>query len=161
MLFHIPIPNPPCPPAPAAAANPTTTGRMPKLNFPHFDGDNPRLFQSHSEKYFAMYDVSASPWLSIAEMHLDGADARRFQSLATLNWTSFCRLLHDRFRRDQKELLIRQPFSVRQTASIVEYVTQFTKSVDQLAAYSSNTDPMYFTMRFMNVILLFFKLEND
>jgi hypothetical protein len=121
---------------------------MPKLDFPRFNGENSHLWQSRSEKYFAMYAVSESLWLSVAEMHLDGSAALWFQSLApqlpTLNW------LHDRFGRDQKELLIRQLFSVHQTSTVADYITQFTELVDQLTAYSSNTDPMYFTMRFID-----------
>jgi hypothetical protein len=66
------------------------------------------------------------------------------------DWKHFCRLLHDRFDRDQKELLIRQLFHVKQTSSVADYITQFTELVDQLSAYSSNTDPMYFTMRFID-----------
>jgi hypothetical protein len=31
---------------------------------------------------------------------------------------------------------------------VAEYITQFTELVDQLAAYSSSTDLMYFSMRF-------------
>lgn len=51
---------------------------MPKLDFPRFKGENPRLWQSRSEKYFAMYVVSESLWLSVVEMHLDGPAALWF-----------------------------------------------------------------------------------
>lgn len=101
-----------------------------------------------------MYGVAEYMWIRVAKHHLDGAAGRWFQSIEpTLHpsdWQGFCRLLHDRFDRDQKELLIRQLFHAKQTASVAEYVTQFTELVDQLAAYSSNTDPMYFTMRFID-----------
>ena len=58
--------------------------------------------------------------------------------------------MHDRFDRDQKELLIRQLFHIRQTSSVADYVKQFSELIDQLSAYSSNTDPMYFTTRFID-----------
>jgi hypothetical protein len=90
----------------------------------------------------------------MAKQHLNKAPSRWIQSIESnldfSDWPAFCRLLHDRFDCDQKELLICQLFHVRQTSTVAEYIAQFTELVDQLAAYSSNTDPMYFTMRFID-----------
>ena len=52
--------------------------------------------------------------------------------------------------RDQHELLIRQLFHIKQTGSVSEYIEQFSTLVDQLAAYSSPQDPLYFTLRFID-----------
>lgn len=97
-----------------------------------------------------MYNVPTTLWICIAKQHLEKTLARWFQSIESMldfsDGLGFCRLLHDRFDRDQKELLIRQLFHVHQTSSVAEYISQFTELVDQLVAYSSNTDPMYFTM---------------
>jgi hypothetical protein len=59
-------------------------------------------------------------------------------------------MVHDRFGRDQHELLIRQLFHIRQTGSVSEYVEQFAQLVDQLSAYTSSTDPLFYTMRFID-----------
>jgi len=58
--------------------------------------------------------------------------------------------LHDRFDRDQHELLIRQLFSIRQQTTVSNYVKHFTELVDQLSAYSNSTNPVYYTMRFID-----------
>jgi hypothetical protein len=63
---------------------------------------------------------------------------------------AFCCLLHDRFNRDKKELLIHQLFHAKQTTYVADYVKQFTELVDQLKAYSQSTDPMFYTMRFID-----------
>lgn len=85
---------------------------------------------------------------------MDGPTGRWFQSveskLRSSSWLEFCRLLHDRFDRDQKELLIRELFHIRQTTIVPDYITRFTELIDQLSSYSSDTDPMYFTMRFID-----------
>jgi hypothetical protein len=57
------------------------TGRLPKLPFPTFDGDNHKLWQSHCEKYFDMYAVEPSTWVGIASMCFDGPVARWLQSI--------------------------------------------------------------------------------
>jgi hypothetical protein len=47
-------------------------GRLPKINFPKFDGENPRLWQSRSENYFDMYVVESDVWVWVATMHFEG-----------------------------------------------------------------------------------------
>jgi hypothetical protein len=58
--------------------------------------------------------------------------------------------LLDRFGREQKELLIRQLFHIRQTSSVIEYVDKFAELVDQLTAYGHITEPVYYAMRFVD-----------
>ena len=48
------------------------------------------------------------------------------------------------------EFLIRQLFNVKRLTYVLEYVSQFTKLVDQLATYPSNTDQLYFVMDFID-----------
>jgi hypothetical protein len=101
-----------------------------------------------------MYSVPSAMWIRVAKQHLDKAAARWFQSIEPgldfSDWQNFCRLLHDRFDRDQKELLIRHLFHAKQTSSVAAYITQFTELVDQLKAYSQSTDPLFYTMRFID-----------
>lgn len=59
-------------------------------------------------------------------------------------------MLLERFGRDQQELLIRQLFHIAQTATVQEYITQFCDLVDQLVAYGHTTEPIYYTMRFID-----------
>jgi hypothetical protein len=47
-------------------------GRLPQLNFPVFDGDNPKLWIRHSQDYFDMYSVDPHMWIKVATMHLTG-----------------------------------------------------------------------------------------
>jgi hypothetical protein len=58
--------------------------------------------------------------------------------------------LHDRFDRDQKEALIRQLFHIKQTSTVLEYVECFSKLIDRLKAYSASTNPLFYTMRFID-----------
>lgn len=84
-----PINPPPRPVAPVQqhhpsqliAAQPTAlqhTGRLPKLSFPRFDGDNPCLWHSLCEDYFDMYSVPSTIWIRVAKQHLDKGPARWF-----------------------------------------------------------------------------------
>ena len=85
-------------------------GRLPKLPFPKFNGENPRRWRRRCEKYFKMYQVDEPMWISVAEMYLEGPADRWYQSitpqLENATWDTFYGLLHDRFDRDQHELLL-------------------------------------------------------
>jgi hypothetical protein len=76
-----------------------------------------------------MYGVKNSLWIRVASMHFEGSAARWLQSverrISSLSWGEFCSLLHDRFGRDQHEVLIRQMFHIRQVGSVADYVERF------------------------------------
>uniref|UniRef100_A0A0A9AK33 Retrotransposon gag domain-containing protein n=1 Tax=Arundo donax TaxID=35708 RepID=A0A0A9AK33_ARUDO len=101
-------------------------GRLPKMNFPQFDGDSPKLWISRSEDYFEMYSVEPSMWIKVASMHFIAASASWLQSVEkktkTMSWPQFCRIILDRFGRDQHEVLIRQLFHIKQSGPISEYI---------------------------------------
>jgi hypothetical protein len=55
-----------------------TQGRLLKIQFPIFSGDDPLLWKSRCENYFDMYGVESSLWVRVASMHLDGTTTRWF-----------------------------------------------------------------------------------
>uniref|UniRef100_A0A0A9TS92 Uncharacterized protein n=1 Tax=Arundo donax TaxID=35708 RepID=A0A0A9TS92_ARUDO len=99
-----------------------TNGRLPKGNFPQFDGENPRLWKSRSEDYFELYNVDPSMWIKVSTMHFTSAAARWLQSVECKikgsSWSELCSMIHDRVVSDQHEMLIRQLFHIRQLGSV-------------------------------------------
>jgi hypothetical protein len=61
-----------------------------------------------------------------------------------------CSWIHERFARDQHELLIRQLYKIKQEGSVQKYIDKFCELVDQLQAYSHNVEPLYYTTRFID-----------
>lgn len=57
--------------------------------------------------------------------------------------------LHQRFSRDQHELLIRQLYHIKQLSTVQDYIERFTELVEQLKAYTT-PDPLYYTTRFID-----------
>jgi hypothetical protein len=132
----------------------SSLGKLPKLPFPVFDGDNPRLWIYRCESYFDMYEVEPEVWVEVASMYLAPHVACWFQSVErkqpSLSWPLLCRLLHERFGRDQYQSLLRQLFRIHQQSSVTEYQDRFVTLVDQLAVYESVPDPLYFATRFVD-----------
>lgn len=129
-------------------------GHIPKIPFPLFSGDQPKLWITRCEDYFELYSVAPVVWVKISTMHFMAAASRWLQTVETrlksCSWHEFCALILARFGRDQHELLIRNLFHIKQTSSVAEYVERFSTLMDQLVAYGSHTDPLYFTMRFVD-----------
>jgi RNase H-fold protein (predicted Holliday junction resolvase) len=59
-------------------------------------------------------------------------------------------MLLDRFGKEHHELLICQLFHIKQLNGVAEYLEKFSELVDQLTAYETTTDPLYYTMRFVD-----------
>ena len=80
------------------------THRLPKFNFPTYDGETTKLWITQAENYFDMYGVPSHLWVKVMGMHFNGAAKRWIQSLEhpsqLIPWTEFCELLLDRFARD-------------------------------------------------------------
>ena len=51
------------------------------MNFPPFDGENPKLWLGCCLDYFDMYTVPHHRWVKVATMHMTAAAARWFQSV--------------------------------------------------------------------------------
>jgi hypothetical protein len=69
-------------------------GRLPKIQFPVFNGEDPQLWKSRCESYIKMYRVESSLWIEVSTMHLEGVVACWFQSVEHrvrgMSWEEFC-----------------------------------------------------------------------
>jgi transposase InsO family protein len=133
---------------------PNPLGRLPKMDFPKFTGANPKLWLSRCEDHFEMYSVEPSMWVRVARGHMAETAELWLQSVEdtvrTASWRTFCLMVLERFGKDHHELLIRQLFNIHMSGTVSEYITEYTKIVEQLIAYGKHTDPIYFAMRFVD-----------
>jgi hypothetical protein len=130
------------------------SNRLPKFNFPTYDGDTTKLWITQAEDYFDMYGVPGRLWVKVTGMHFNGAAKRWIQSLECpthqIPWTEFCSMLLERFAHDQHESLILKLFHIQQTSIVVDYVERCSTLFDQLKAYTPNPDMRYYTTRFID-----------
>jgi len=130
------------------------SSKIPKVDFPKFDGEHPKSWLRDCLDYFALYRVESTSWVRIARMHFVGAARRWYNSVESqlhgCNWDTLSNLIMDRFGKDHHELLLRHLFQIRQTGTVAEYIDQFSTIVDQLGAYHRTTDPLFYTMRFID-----------
>jgi hypothetical protein len=124
------------------------------MDFPRFNGENPKLWQNRCEDYFVMFDTDPSLYVSVAAMQFEGPAARWLQAVQTklnaISWEDFSVMVLQRFGRNQHQSLIRRLYRLIQTGSVEEYIDQFAELVDQLSAYETCPDPLHYTTRFLD-----------
>jgi hypothetical protein len=143
-----PLPTPPMPksvlqsdafhPAhddmPGVGSHKSHNAKLPKINFPVFDGDQPKVWLWNCLDYFDLYDVDPQSWVRVARIHLVAAAKRWYNSVESqiqdCNWKAFTGLVLNHFGQEHHELLLRQLFQICQTGSVAEYIEQFSTIVD-------------------------------
>lgn len=97
---------------------------LPKMYFPKFDGNHPKIWLDNCANYFAIYAVPASVWLSSATMHLEGNTAKWWQAYkhknSKISWLSFCLAIEQEFGADDYSSALNDLIAVKQTGT-VEY----------------------------------------
>jgi len=113
--------------------------KVPKLQCPAFDGDNPKLWIRRVSDYFELAQVDPNIWIKLSAMYFSGSASRWLQSvehkLDSCPWSTFCQMILDRFGKDHQKLLIRQLFHIKQLTIVAEYIERFfwaCRSVDGL-----------------------------
>ncbi|WVZ61926.1 hypothetical protein U9M48_011733 [Paspalum notatum var. saurae] len=129
------------------------TAPYPKLEFPKFDGDNPRLWRDRCQMYFEVYAVADALKTRFAALNFLGAAATWLQTIERkeriLDWDHFCSLVFTRFDKNQYQLQLRQLDSLKQTGSAQEYQERFEQLSHGILLYNAAYDETYFITRFL------------
>lgn len=95
----------------------------PKMDFPKFDGENPKLWQQDCETYFELYHVLPSLRTRYASLNFRGTAAlwlRNVESKGKLeDWGEMCRLVHEKFVKNKYVQYHRQLRQLKQLRSVV------------------------------------------
>ncbi|KAK1558228.1 hypothetical protein QYE76_059314 [Lolium multiflorum] len=125
----------------------------PKMDFPKFDGENPKLWQQECETYFELYQVLPSLRTRYASLNFRSTAAlwlRNVESKGKVEeWEELCRLVHDKFGKNKYVYYRRQLRQLKQVGSVSEYIQQFEKLRNQLLLYNSALDENFFIDEFI------------
>jgi hypothetical protein len=124
------------------------------MDFPKFDGTNPRLWKDKCELFFEVYGVSESlkhrftalNFLGTAESWLE-----TFERCGRVgSWEELHKAVCERFDRDQYSLHMIQLDSLHETASVDEYHAKFEQLTHNILLYNPNYDYTFFVVPFLN-----------
>lgn len=52
---------------------------VPKMSFPRFEGDNPRIWKDKCLDYFHLFELPSSLWATMASLSMDGKASKWLQ----------------------------------------------------------------------------------
>lgn len=127
--------------------------RLPKTDLPKFDGDNPKLWKTNSEKYFSMYQVPYETCPSFATLHFVGNASLWLQTYQELHcvesWSELCVAVHSKFGRDKYQQHLEELEGWKQSGSVDEYYVKFEELMHRVLVYNKSFDETFFVSKFV------------
>ncbi|CAO2192172.1 unnamed protein product [Urochloa humidicola] len=95
--------------------------KLPKVDFPKFNGEHPRLWRENCEKYFSMYHVPVYLWVPYATLSfVDNATLwlQTYEAQHSVDsWPELCVAVERKFGVDLYQNYMRDFLSIRQTSN--------------------------------------------
>lgn len=110
-------------------------GRNLRLDFPHFNGDNPRNWLRKCHRFFMVNPMAEHEKVILASMHLEGKAEYWYvdyvEGREHMGWNMFVAMVMDRFEEEERENLVGDFNKLKQDGSVESYKIQF----EQLKAF--------------------------
>lgn len=126
---------------------------MPKMDFPKFDGTDVRIWVDQCETFFNIYQITKSFKVSAATMNLVHNAAHWYQAFKLTNqcfrWPQFKVAFLAEFEGNICRDKMRELCTLKQTASVSEYLRQFNMLLYQVKLYDPTVGGLMVVTRFI------------
>jgi hypothetical protein len=124
------------------------------MDFPKFDGEQPRLWREQCEIYFEIYGVSPAMMPKFAALNFTGAAALWLQTAQLRarfqTWEALQEAVCAHFDKDRYPLHMKQLENLKQTRTVTEYQVKFDQLAHSILLYNPSYDDIYFVTRFLS-----------
>ncbi|XP_026383595.1 uncharacterized protein LOC113279101 [Papaver somniferum] len=128
--------------------------RQPKLDFPRFDGSNPRAWIRKCERYFYLSSIDNTKKVDIVSIHLDDkADAWFLdyqEGKSFIDWSPFAYDVCCRFEDVSYDNYVGSFNKLSQITTVEEYYERYESLKAIMKANNRNLSDDYFTMSFIS-----------
>ena len=128
--------------------------KLPRLDFPRFKGDNPKIWKENCEKYFSMYSVPVHLWVPFATLNFSDNAALWLQTYETQygvsSWPDLCVAVDQKYGRDLYQNYMRDLLAIRQTSSVLEYAERFEQAKHRVLVHNSSIDDVFFVQKILD-----------
>jgi len=129
------------------------TQSMPKMQFPKFDGANPKVWRDNCESYFELYQLPEGMWITAAHLHFEGNAAKWYQAYKQAHhfssWDHFCLVVEEEFGSDDFRSAMNDLLELKQTGTVEDYTTQFQNLQFDITMHNPHYDEMFFTPQYV------------
>ncbi|KAK2983977.1 hypothetical protein RJ640_027302 [Escallonia rubra] len=127
--------------------------KTPKLNFPRFNGENPRGWVRKCDQYFDLCPIHKDFMVAYASVHFDEQVEYWYSTyikpLGTVRWKQFVEDLYARFSNLSRDSVIGEFNQLKQVASVGEYYNYFEELRAQVVDEFDILDEGYFVKSFV------------
>jgi hypothetical protein len=130
------------------------TYKLPKIDFPKFDGDHPQVWREKCEKYFTMYSVPTHVWVPFASINFRGTAElwlQAYEAQHTIgSWAELCVAVEQKFGRDLHHNYMRELLTIKQTSDVLEYAGRFEQAKHRVLVHNRDMGDVFFVQKFID-----------
>jgi hypothetical protein len=127
--------------------------QMPKMAFPRFSGEHPRIWRDQFLYYFRVFNISPALWHTTATLHLDGNAAIWYQAYkqrhTVRGWPQLITAVENEFGVDDQRKSMKALLRLKQTGIVHEYIAEFQALMYQVSMFNPNYDEQFFISQFV------------
>ncbi|CAO2166488.1 unnamed protein product [Urochloa humidicola] len=132
----------------------TREPKLPKLDFPKFTGENPRVWREKCEKYFSMYNILVGLWVSFATINFKSNAKlwlQTYEAHHTIeSWPDLCVAVEHKFGRDLYQNHMRDLLQIKQTTTVEEYAERFSQAQHRVLVHNKDMGDVFFVQKFLD-----------
>ena len=123
------------------------------MNFPRFNGKNPRIWKDKCQDYFRLMNIPESMWATAASLHMDD-NAEKWLQVYKLKhglgtWQELMTAVEQKFGAYDYQHAIDELLELHQTGTVEEYVSEFEALQYQVAMHDLGMGDTYFVSQFI------------
>lgn len=126
---------------------------IPKMLFPKFDDENPRIWVDKCHDYFTLYNIPNTMKTSTASLHLEDNAAKWYQVYKLQNgvvsWSTFTTAVETKFGAYDYRSALEDLLELKQTSSVEEYTKEFEALRFQVSMHNPGYDEVFFASHFI------------
>lgn len=126
-------------------------GKMPRTDFPRFDGEDPKWWKECCEKYFQMFLVPHANWSNYATLHFHGLAKSWLQSHEALHrldtWSDLVLAVFAKFDKNKYEQQLEKLLKLKQFSTVQDYHVQFQELMHKVLVHNPGYDETFLVNR--------------
>jgi hypothetical protein len=127
---------------------------LPKLGFPKFCGDHPRIWIDKCCDYFHIYNIPECMWTTAASLHMEDNAAKWLQvyklKVGLGDWGMFVAAVEEKFGAYDYRKVVQDLLALRQEGNLEDYIREFEAIQFQVSMFNTGFDELFFTSHFVN-----------
>jgi hypothetical protein len=124
---------------------------LPKLDFPKFNGEHPKVCREKCEKYFSLYRTPFHLWVPFATINFTGNAEfwlQSYEASHTINsWVELCIAVDTKFGKDIYHHVMRDLLNLKQVGTVEDYLEKFEHIRHQVLLHNDKYDDVLFVNR--------------